>query len=209
MIYKTGLIFLVLILSAAKAAHLVQTGADIHFCRFQCYEPQGILQLRCNVTLVLAECWNSVPIIHHVLNQRLLLNHDNGCWMMKNVQKNDTGLYQTFFFSGAEKFKILKSTEIIVLDPVKIHNISINYSLGGSDISLEVSLSGDNARVFWELDGRSLPLRYILKYNNRTLIIRNANKEDEKGMFVIRVLNPISEDKREYHLVIPGNRKKE
>nr|DBA21789.1 TPA: hypothetical protein GDO54_018385 [Pyxicephalus adspersus] len=115
MIYKTGMICPLLILSAVTATHYVQTGADIHFCRFQCYEPQGILQLRCNVTLVLAECWNSVPIIHHILNQRLLLNHDNGCWMMKNAQKNDTGLYETLFFSSANKFKILESTEIIVL----------------------------------------------------------------------------------------------
>lgn len=205
MAYNTGFICLLLILSAAKAAHYVQTGTDKDFCGFKCYQPQGFLELRFNhKTLFLDDCSHPVPKIYRQVDPRIILNSSSGCWMLRNAQKNYTGTYQFFLYRGHIR-SLLKSIRIIVLDAVKIQNITSNSSQGGSEVSLKVQFSGGKASVLWELDGGSLPLRYLLKDDNQTLIIQNASTEDAQRMLTVWVKNPVSEDKRVIilnHLVI-------
>ncbi|CAI9557486.1 unnamed protein product [Staurois parvus] len=203
---NTGFICLLLLLSAAKAVHYVQTGTDHLFCGFQCHQQHGILKLRRNHTTVLVvECFKLVHKIHRWGDQRIIMNSSSGCLMLRDAQKNDTGSYQISFYDGSI-ILLLEPIGIVVLDAVKIQNITSNSSLQGSDVSLEVLFSGGNASVLWELDGSSLPPRYILKDDNRTLIIKNVDTKDARRMLTVWVKNPVSEDKREYHLLIQDER---
>ncbi|KAG9462108.1 hypothetical protein GDO78_014892 [Eleutherodactylus coqui] len=95
---------------------------------------------------------------------------------------------------------------LILPDPVFISNITSNSSRLGQDIAVSVQFSGEEAAVTWEVDGGSLPHRYRLTDDNRTLIILSAQREDAGRRLRVRITNPISEEIREYLLEITGKR---
>ncbi|XP_066455366.1 uncharacterized protein [Eleutherodactylus coqui] len=95
---------------------------------------------------------------------------------------------------------------LILPDPVLISNITSNSSRLGQDIAVSVQFSGEEAAVTWEVDGGSLPHRYRLMDDNRTLIIPSAQREDAGRRLRVRITNPVSEETREYLLEITGPR---
>ncbi|KAG9465797.1 hypothetical protein GDO78_017716, partial [Eleutherodactylus coqui] len=53
-------------------------------------------------------------------------------------------------------------------------------------------------------DGGSLPHRYLLIDDNRTLIIPSTQREDAGRRLRVRITNPVSEETQEYLLEITG-----
>ncbi|XP_056393568.1 uncharacterized protein LOC130290244 isoform X2 [Hyla sarda] len=192
--------FILMIFSVAQTTHHVRVGTNTSICGFICEQPNGILLLQCRHkhSIFVAECINSTPEVKRKDSERLNLNLSSGCFLMTDVQKNDSCVYEIWFHDN--KIHIKKSITIIILDAIQILNISSTFSHMGSDFSVHVQFSGAEATVSWEVDGIASPSRYELVDNNRTLIIRGAKDEDTKRKFVVRVKNPISEDVREYCL---------
>ncbi|XP_066454643.1 uncharacterized protein [Eleutherodactylus coqui] len=91
---------------------------------------------------------------------------------------------------------------LILPDPVLISNITSNSSRLGQDIAVSVQFSGEEAALTWEVDGGSLPHRYRLIDDNRTLIIPSAQREDARRRLCVRITNPVSERTKEYLLEI-------
>ncbi|XP_075433233.1 uncharacterized protein LOC142470161 isoform X2 [Ascaphus truei] len=86
-------------------------------------------------------------------------------------------------------------------NPVIILNITSNSSLLGSDVSLRVIISGEEATVTWKVDGGVLPDRYKLSDRNRTLLIPHAQREDAGRRFSVRAANPVNAQIGEHVLV--------
>ncbi|XP_069842462.1 uncharacterized protein [Dendropsophus ebraccatus] len=200
------IVYILMTFSVAQADYHVQAGTSTSICGFKCVQPNGLLLLKCRdrLSIFVAFCENSTPEVKKRDNERLSLNHSSGCILLTDVQQNDSCIYEIQFRSS-EMNTIVTSTSIVVLDAIKILNISKNVSRLGSDISLHVQFSGVEATVSWEVDGVASPRRYQLVDNNSTLIIRDVTDDDTKRKFVVRVKNPISEDASEYLLDIQGS----
>ncbi|KAM3912397.1 uncharacterized protein RB166_020864 isoform 1-T2 [Leptodactylus fuscus] len=200
MAYAGVFIFILTIFALAQAVHYLQAGTNTSICGFICYQSNGLLHLKCrHMSSFLAECTNSRLEVKKD-NERLILNHSTGCLQLTDVRKNDSCVYEIWFYGNS--IKKMKSTSIKILDAVKILNITSNFSHVGSDTSLHVHFSGAEATVIWEVDEIAHPSRYRLVDSNKTLIIRGVKDEDRKRKFVVQVKNPISEDTLEYYLEI-------
>ncbi|XP_077335504.1 uncharacterized protein LOC143981509 [Lithobates pipiens] len=130
---------------------------------------------------------------------RLHLHTGSGCWKLTQTGRRDSCVYILEFHSNPTKQ--LSSTEIRVLDPVLISNISSNFSRLGEEVAVSVQFSGEESAVTWEVDGEPLPERYRLIDDNRTLIIPSVQRDDAERRFRVRITNPVSEEIREYRLI--------
>ncbi|XP_066455369.1 uncharacterized protein [Eleutherodactylus coqui] len=202
-------VFSILILSSLSLGRVyVRRGSDITVCYMKCPHNDGILKLykECgDQPLNLITLWCHRHIMENEYKPRLHLNIRSGCWTLRDARKNDSCLYNVTFYRSQEIS--LNYTEVTVLDPVLISNISSNSSKLGQDIAVSVQFSGEEAAVTWEVDGGSLPHRYRLIDNNTMLIIPSAQREDAGRRLRVRITNPVSEETREYllEITVPGS----
>ncbi|XP_066455365.1 uncharacterized protein [Eleutherodactylus coqui] len=195
-------VLIILILSSVSSVY-VRRGSDITDCSMKCPHTRDVLQLDrlCGAEETkLLELWCDNSWSHNHWDPRLHLNTSSGCWRLADARKDDSCLYVLWRHNSSGGFR--RSTAITVLDPVLISNITSNSSRLGQDIAVSVQFSGEEATVTWEADGGSLPHRYQLIDDNRTLIIPSAQREDAGRRLQVQVTNPVSEETREYQLEI-------
>ncbi|XP_066455375.1 uncharacterized protein [Eleutherodactylus coqui] len=197
-----SVVLLIQILSSVSSVY-VRRGSDITDCGMECTDKESILDLyrECGAgDTKLLELWcdNMWSDIH--FDSRLHLNTSSGCWRLTDARKGDSCEYVLWRHNRSRGF--WNSTAITVLDPVLISSITSNSSRLGQDIAVNIQFSGEEAAVTWEVDGGSLPDRYWLMDDNRTLIIPSAQREDAERTLRVRITNPVSEESQEYLLGI-------
>ncbi|XP_018430503.1 PREDICTED: uncharacterized protein LOC108803165 [Nanorana parkeri] len=148
-------------------------------------------------TLLERHCYYSKTISH---DPRLHLDTRSGCWKLTPARKDDSCVYKIWCYCAPNY--LLSSTDIRVLDPILISNITSNCSRLGQDIAVSVQYSGEESAVTWEVDGEPLPERYRLIDDNRTLIIPSVQRDDAERTFRVRITNPVSEETRDHRLEI-------
>ncbi|KAM9320412.1 uncharacterized protein PAF06_004932 [Gastrophryne carolinensis] len=195
------LVLLLQLLSVSSGTVYVRTGSDISYCGMKCPDPWGALELYriCGATdEPLLENFCKDQYIKNHISSRLHLDMSSGCWTLTHAQRSDSCVYNIYHYSKTEYVR--SSTDIRVLDPVLISNISSNCSRLGEDIAVSVHYSGEESAVTWELEGARLPERYRLIDDNRTLIIPSVQRGDAQRRFRVTVTNLISEETRDYCL---------
>ncbi|XP_073433327.1 uncharacterized protein [Dendrobates tinctorius] len=150
--------------------------------------------------MILITLWCQRLITQKENEPRLHLDTSRGCWTLRDARKSDSCVYNVTFYRSQKTF--LLSTEITVLDPVRISNITSNSSRLGEDIAVSVQFYGQVTAVTWEVDGGLLPDRYWLMDDNRTVIIPRAQRDDAGRRLRVRITNPVSEETQEYELEI-------
>ncbi|PIO22987.1 hypothetical protein AB205_0127230 [Aquarana catesbeiana] len=193
-----------MIISVSSGTVYVQSGSDITGCGMKCPEDDNEVTLELyrvcrgeDRTLLENLCYYNHTKSH---DSRLRLHTGSGCWKLTHVRKDDSCVYKTWCHCDREHPII--STEIRVLDPVLISNITSNCSRLGEEVAVRVQFSGEESAVTWEVDGVPLPERYRLIDDNRTLIIPSVQRDDAERRFRVRITNPVSEEIREYRLEI-------
>ncbi|XP_040195178.1 uncharacterized protein LOC120928129 [Rana temporaria] len=211
MVRKTaviGLLFMVFFLEISWGLVYVRTGANVTGCDMTC--PPGVLE----IMELYKQCGGEEePLLELHCNNgdiygnthRIHLDKVSGCWKLTQAGKDDSCVYK-IWRQGANNRYPVSSTDIRVLDPVLISNITSNCSRLGEDMAVSVQFSGEESAVTWEVDGESLPGRYRLIDENRTLIIPNVQRDDAERRFRVRITNPVSEEIREYRLNDPVSR---
>ncbi|XP_073473592.1 uncharacterized protein [Aquarana catesbeiana] len=196
-----GLLYM-MIISVSSGTVYVQSGSDITDCGMKCPEDEVTVELyrQCRGeerTLLENLCFINATKSH---DSRLQLHTGSGCWKLTHARKDDSCVYKVW--CHCEWGHLISSTEIRVLDPVLISNITSNCSRLGEDTAVSVQFSGEESAVTWEVDGEPLPGRYRLIDDNRTLIIPSVQRDDTERRFRVRITNPVSEEIREYRLEI-------
>ncbi|XP_066455378.1 uncharacterized protein [Eleutherodactylus coqui] len=169
----------------------------------RCPHTRDVLQLNRECGAVeskLLELWCDNMWSYNHWDPRLHLNTSSGCWRLTDARKDDSCLYVLWRHNRSGGFR--RSTDITVLDPVLISNITSNSSRLGQDIAVSVQFSGEETAVTWEVDGGCLPDRYWLLDDNGTLIIPSAQREDAGRRLCVRITNPVSEETQEHLLEI-------
>ncbi|PIO13306.1 hypothetical protein AB205_0087240, partial [Aquarana catesbeiana] len=195
-----------MIISVSSGTVYVQSGSHITGCGMKCPEDDVTVELYrvCrgeDRTLLEIHCYFNHTKSH---DSRLQLHTGSGCWKLTPARKDDSCVYKIWCYCDQEQ--LISSTEIRVLDPVLISNITSNCSQLGEEMAVSVQFSGEESAVTWEVDGEPLPERYRLIDDNRTLIIPSVQRDDAKRRFRVRITNPVSEEIREYRLEIRGER---
>ncbi|XP_073473584.1 uncharacterized protein [Aquarana catesbeiana] len=196
-----GGLLCMMIISVSSGTVYVQSGSDITDCNMKCPHEEVTLELyrQCRGverTLLENHCYYNYTKSH---DSRLRLHTGSGCWKLTHARKDDSCVYKIWHHGG---LGFLSATEIRVLDPVLISNITSNCSRLGEEVAVSVQFSGEESAVTWEVDGEPLPERYRLIDDNRTLIIPSVQRDDAKRRFRVRITNPVSEEIREYRLEI-------
>ncbi|KAM5125357.1 uncharacterized protein ACMZJ9_022249 [Mantella aurantiaca] len=195
----TGLLCL-LIISVSSEELYVQRGSDITVCDMKCPDDDVTLELyrQCGgeeKTLLENHCYINYTKSH---DPRLQLDTGSGCWKLTSARKEDSCVYNVWCYCNLQR--LMSSTDIRILDPVLISNITHNSSRLGQDTAVRVQFSGEESAVTWEEDGEPLPERYRLIDDNMTLIIPSVQRDDAERTFLVRIANPVSEEIREYRL---------
>ncbi|XP_073474195.1 uncharacterized protein [Aquarana catesbeiana] len=193
-----------MIISVSSGTVYVQSGSDITDCNMKCPEDNNEVTLELyrvcrgvDRTLLENLCYYNHTKSH---DSRLRLHTGSGCWKLTHARKEDSCVYKIWCHCGPGY--VMSSTEIRVLDPVLISNITSNCSRLGEETAVRVQFSGEESAVTWEEDGEPLPERYRLIDDNRMLIIPSVQRDDAERRFRVRITNPISEEIREYRLEI-------
>ncbi|KAM5180825.1 uncharacterized protein ACMZJ9_001392 [Mantella aurantiaca] len=195
-----GLLY-ILIISVSSGPVYVQRGSDITACDMKCPYDDVTLELyrQCGKekekTLLENHCYYNHTKSH---DPRLRLDPGSGCWKLTSARKDDSCVYKVWCYSIPEY--LISSTDIRILDPVLIYNITSSGVRLGQDTAVRVQFSGEESHVTWEEDGEPLPERYRLIDDNRTLIIPSVQRDDAERTFRVRITNPVSEEIREYRL---------
>ncbi|XP_073473585.1 uncharacterized protein [Aquarana catesbeiana] len=198
-----GGLLCMMIMSVSSGTVYVQSGSDITDCNMKCthnYEVTLELYRVCGEeerTLLENHCDNNLTKSY---NSRLQLDTGSGCWKLTHARKEDSCVYKIWCYCAPGY--VISSTEIRVLDPVLISNITSNGSQLGEEMAVSVHFSGEESAVTWEVDGEPLPERYRLIDDNRTLIIPSVQRDDAKRRFRVRITNPVSEEIWEYWLEV-------
>ncbi|XP_077335770.1 uncharacterized protein LOC143981650 isoform X1 [Lithobates pipiens] len=199
----TGLLCM-MIISVSSGTVYVQSGSDITDCNMKCThdDKEVTLELyrQCRGeerTLLERHCYYNHTKSH---DSRLRLHTGSGCWKLRHARKEDSCVYKMWCYSDTSY--LMSSTEIRVLDPVLISNITSNFSRLGEEVAVSVQFSGEESAVTWEVDGEPIPERYRLIDDNRTLIIPSVQRDDAERRFRVRITNPVSEEIREYWLIL-------
>ncbi|PIO15796.1 hypothetical protein AB205_0024860, partial [Aquarana catesbeiana] len=190
-----------MIISVSSGTVYVQSGSDITGCHMKCPEDDVTVELyrQCrgeDRTLLENHCYYNFTKSH---DPRLQLDTGSGCWKLTRARKDDSCVYKMWCHCAPGY--VISSTEIRVLDPVLVSNISSNGSRLGEDAAVSVQFSGEESAVTWEVDGEPLPERYQMIDDNRTLIIPSVQRDDAERRFRVRITNPVSEEFREYRLI--------
>ncbi|XP_073473566.1 uncharacterized protein [Aquarana catesbeiana] len=195
-----GLLYM-MIISVSSGTVYVQSGSDITDCNMKCPKDDVTLELyrQCRgmeTRLLERHCYYNHTKSH---DSRIELNAGSGCWKLEQAEKRDAGVYKIWCYDIPEY--LISSTEIRVLDPVRISNITSNFSRLGEEMAVRVQFSGEESAVTWEVDGEPLPERYRLIDDNRMLIIPSVQRDDAERRFWVRITNPVSEKFLEYRLM--------
>ncbi|XP_077335759.1 uncharacterized protein LOC143981642 [Lithobates pipiens] len=195
-----GLLYM-MIMSVSSGTVYVQSGSDITDCHMKCPHDDVTVELyrQCGgmeKTLLENHCYYNFTKSH---DSRLQLHTDSGCWKLTPARKDDSCVYKIWCHCAPGY--VISSTEIRVLDPVLISNITSNISQLGEEVAVSIQFSGEESAVTWEVDGEPIPERYRLIDDNRTLIIPSVQRDDAKRRFRVRITNPVSEEIREYRLI--------
>ncbi|PIO23510.1 hypothetical protein AB205_0160520 [Aquarana catesbeiana] len=191
-----------MMISVSSGTVYVQSGSHITGCDMKCPEDDVTVELYrvCrgeDRTLLEIHCYYNHTKSH---DSRLRLHTGSGCWKLTHARKDDSCVYK--IWCHCDPGHLISSTEIRVLDPVLISNITSNCSRLGEETAVSVQFSGEESAVTWEVDGEPLPERYRLIDDNRTLIIPSVQRDDAERRFRVRITNPVSEEIREYRLEI-------
>ncbi|XP_073473582.1 uncharacterized protein [Aquarana catesbeiana] len=191
-----------MIISVSSGTVYVQSGSNITDCNMKCPEDDVTVELYrvcrgVDRTLLENLCYINNTKSH---DSRLRLHTGSGCWKLTHARKDDSCVYKIWCHCAPGY--VISSTEIRVLDPVLISNITSNCSRLGEEMAVSVQFSGEESAVTWEVDGEPLPERYRLIDDNRTLIIPSVQRDDAERRFRVRITNPVSEEIREYRLEI-------
>ncbi|PIO25709.1 hypothetical protein AB205_0014020, partial [Aquarana catesbeiana] len=178
-----------MIISVSSGTVYVQSGSDITDCNMKCPEDDVTVELYrlCRGeerTLLENHCHYNVTKSH---DSRIRLHTGSGCWKLTHVRRDDSCVYNVWCYDIPEY--LISSTEIRVLDPVLISNISSNFSRLYEEVAVSVHFSGEESAVTWEVDGEPLPERYRLIDDNRTLIIPSVQRDDAERRFRVRITN--------------------
>ncbi|PIO40241.1 hypothetical protein AB205_0107990, partial [Aquarana catesbeiana] len=202
-LHLPGLLYM-MIISVSSGTVYVQSGSDITDCNMKCPEDDSEVTLelyrQCRGeerTLLENHCYYNHTKSH---DSRLRLHTGSGCWKLTPARKDDSCVYKIWCYRNPGY--LMSSTEIRVLDPVLISNITSNCSRLGEETAVSIQFSGEESAVTWEVDREPLPERYRLIDDNRTLIIPSVQRDDAERRFRVRITNPVSEEIREYRLEI-------
>ncbi|XP_040195652.1 uncharacterized protein LOC120928722 [Rana temporaria] len=198
----TGLLCFFFCPMLTRGTVYIRSGSEISDCNMTCPEDEGVLELyrKCGgVEGTLLELYCEDQHTKNNDKSRLHLHTGSGCWKLTQAERRDSCVYITEFHS--DPTRQLSSTEIRVLDPVLISNITSNCSRLGEETAVSVQFSGEESAVTWEVDGEPLSERYRLIDDNRTLIIPGVQRDDAERRFRVRITNPVSEEIREYRLI--------
>ncbi|XP_040185805.1 uncharacterized protein LOC120918329 [Rana temporaria] len=190
-----------MIIPVSSGTVYIQSGSDITGCNMKCPEDDVTVEMfrECGGkerTLLENLCFINDTKSH---DPRLQLDTGSGCWILTHARKDDSCVYKVWCHCAPGY--VMSSTEIRVLDPVLISNITSNCSRLGEETAVSVQFSGEESAVTWEVDGEPLPERYRLIDDNRTLIILGVQRDDAERRFRVRITNPVSEEIREYRLI--------
>ncbi|XP_077149777.1 uncharacterized protein LOC143814944 [Ranitomeya variabilis] len=202
-VLHTGILLILAVLPLSSEKVYVRTGSDITDCGMKCPHADGNIRLYKDCegkNMILITLWCHRLRTQNENEPRLHLDTRSGCWTLRDAWKNDSCVYNVTLYRSQETF--LLSTQITVLDPVLISNITSNSSRLGEDIAVSVQFSGEEATLTWEVDGGPLPDRYRLIDDNRTVIIPRAQRDDAERRLRVRITNPVSEETREHQLEI-------
>ncbi|XP_077335510.1 uncharacterized protein LOC143981516 [Lithobates pipiens] len=198
-----GLLYM-MIIPVSSGTVYVQSGSDITDCNMKCPEDNEEVTLELfrvcrgvDRTLLENHCYYNTTKTH---DSRLRLHTGSGCWKLTHARREDSGVYKIWCYCAPGY--VMSSTEIRVLDPVLISNITSNCSRLGEEVAVSVQFSGEESAVTWEVDGEPIPERYRLIDDNRTLIIPSVQRDDAERRFRVRITNPVSEEIREYQLIL-------
>ncbi|XP_040195103.1 uncharacterized protein LOC120928078 isoform X2 [Rana temporaria] len=196
-----GLPLCMMIISVSSGTVYIQSGSDISDCNMKCPQDDVTVELfrQCggeDRTLLENLCYINFTKSH---DSRLQLDTGSGCWKLTHARKSDSCVYKVWCHCAPGY--LMFSTEIRVLGPVLISNITSNCSRLGEETAVSVQFSGEESAVTWEVDGEPLPERYRLIDDNRTLIIPGVQRDDAERRFRVRITNPVSEEIREYRLI--------
>ncbi|XP_077340532.1 uncharacterized protein LOC143984090 [Lithobates pipiens] len=191
-----------MIISVSSGTVYVQSGSDITGCNMKCPQDDVTVELfrvcgGVDRTLLEIHCYYNHTKSH---DPRLRLHTGSGCWKLTHVRKNDSCVYKIWCYSAPGY--LISSTEIRVLDPVLISNITSTGGRLGEEVTVSVQFSGEESAVTWEVDEEPIPERYRLIDDNRTLIIPSVQRDDAERRFRVRITNPVSEEIREYWLIL-------
>ncbi|XP_040190489.1 uncharacterized protein LOC120922019 [Rana temporaria] len=192
-----------MIISVSSGTVYIQSGSDITDCNMKCpQDKKGKMELyrECGEKTMIEYFPHYRSTNYH--DPRIQLDRDSGCWKLTQARKDDSCVYETWCYIYNDKDYLLSSTEIRVLDPVLISNISSTGGRLGEETAVSVQFSGEESAVTWEVDGEPLPERYRLIDDNRTLIIPGVRRDDAERRFRVRITNPVSEEIREYRLEV-------
>ncbi|XP_040190490.1 uncharacterized protein LOC120922021 [Rana temporaria] len=191
-----------MIISVSSGTVYIQSGSDITDCNMKCPEDEDTVELfrECggdDRTLLENLCFINATKSH---DSRLRLHTGSGCWKLTHARKDDSCVYKVWCHCATGY--LMSTTEIRVLDPVLISNITSTGGRLGEETVVSVQFSGEESAVTWEVDGEPLPERYRLIDDNRTLIIPGVQRDDAERRFRVRITNPVSEEIREYRLEV-------
>ncbi|XP_073473568.1 uncharacterized protein [Aquarana catesbeiana] len=196
-----------MIISVSSGTVYVQSGSDITDCNMKCPDYIGKMELfrQCGEKeKTMIEYFPHYKYTNYH-DLRLRLDTGSGCWKLTQARKDDSCVYETWYYSYSDKDYLMSSTEIRVKDPVLIHNITKRSTWKSLDLTLSVEFSGEESAVTWEMDGEPIPEIYQLIDDNRTLIVPDVHTMDPERRFRVRVKNPVSEAIRDYRLEIEAS----
>ncbi|XP_077340627.1 uncharacterized protein LOC143984212 [Lithobates pipiens] len=192
-----------MIISVSSGTVYVQSGSDITDCNMKCPLKEGKMELyrQCGEKeKTMIEYFPHYKYTNYH-DSRIRLHAGSGCWKLTHIRKDDSCVYETWCYIYNDKDYLLSSTEIRVLDPVLISNITSNFNRFGEEMAVSIQFSGEESAVTWEVDREPIPERYRLIDDNRTLIIPSVQRDDPERRFRVRITNPVSEEIREYQLI--------
>ncbi|XP_018429134.1 PREDICTED: uncharacterized protein LOC108801725 [Nanorana parkeri] len=198
---EDGLLIVLILPVSSSGIMYVQTGSDISDCNMKCPNSNGVLELyrQCGGRTEPLLDLHCNTLYTKPSKPRYSLDTQSGCWKVTRAGKTDSCVYNTEFNSNPTRQ--LSSTDIRILDPVLISNMTSNGSRLGQDIAVSVQYSGEESAVTWEVDGEPLPERYRLIDDNRTLIVPSVQRDDAERTFRVRITNPVSEETRDHRLI--------
>ncbi|XP_077335756.1 uncharacterized protein LOC143981640 [Lithobates pipiens] len=200
--YVTGLLCM-MIISVSSGTVYVQSGSDITDCNMKCPLKEGKMELyrKCGEKeKTMIEYFPHYKYTNYH-DLRIRLHTGSGCWKLTPARRDDSCVYETWCYTYNDKDYLLSSTEIRVLDPVLISNITSTGGRLGEEMAVSVQFSGEESAVTWEVDGEPLPERYRLIDDSRMLIIPSVQRDDAETRFRVRITNPVSEEIWEYRLI--------
>ncbi|CAH2326948.1 pregnancy-specific beta-1-glyco 7 [Pelobates cultripes] len=200
---KTPKTLLLLPLGISSGSDIVQVavGSDLALCGMTCgakgfvildcsSKPEPILEYNCeqHYMKLFSNYWHRVDF-----------NELNGCAIIRNVQKSDSGRYMWILIEEDGTESMYQSARHSIVDKVSITSLSSILSNSGLTTSLQVQFTGEMEHtVTWTRDEGDLPEGHQLSEFNDTLTVRST----DYGTYRVTVTNSVSEDHAQLTLTV-------